>query len=160
MLKKLLLCTLAVTTIAEQTAQARCIYRPQVRAGVAIEGCVAVTFGSSHSHAQFEFVPNRPTTLYKEGASYSGVFLIVDVKSSTLVSPEDASSDELGEWASGARKGVFVSGSVEQVCPATLGEIVTVTTDPGFCCDMLPWEGRCLVPSTVEIVTVAKGIAH
>jgi hypothetical protein len=159
MLKDLLLCTVAITTGVEQSAQARCISRPQIRAEVAIEGCVAVTFGSSHSHSEIEFAPNRRPQLYKEGASYSGVFLIVDVKTSIPVSREDASADDLGGWVAGARKGVFVGGSVDQVCPATLGEIVTVTTDPR-CCDMLPLEGRCLVPSTVEIVSIRKGVAH
>jgi hypothetical protein len=157
MLKSILLCTVAATTIAEQTTEARCISPPpQVRAEVAIEGCLAVTFGSSHS--QVEWFP-KPTPLYKEGASYSGVFLIVDVKTSTLL-PREADPDGatyLSQWATGTRKEVFVRGSVDEVCPATLYKTVTVTTDPGWlCCDTLPWEGRCLVPSTVVFVTLEK----
>ena len=163
MLKQLMLCAVAVTTLAEETAEARCIAPPpQVRAEVTVRSCVSVTFGSSHIQIEWPPPPERLVPLYKADASYSGVILVVQVKTSALASPENDPDDVayLREWAAGASKELFVRGSIDQVCPTTLYGTLTVTTDPGwFCCDVLPWEGRCLVPSTTQIATLDEGIS-
>ena len=163
-LKQLMLCAVAITTLVETTAEARCIAPPpQVRADVTVGSCVSVTFGSSHIQIEWPPPPKRLVPLYTADASYSGVILVVHVKTSALASQENDPDDAayLREWAAGATKEVFVSGSIDQVCPTTLYGTLTVTTDPGWlCCDTLPWDGRCLVPSTMQIATVNAGTAR
>ena len=164
MLKQLMVCAVAVTTFVEGTAEARCIAPPpQVRADVTVGSCVSVTFGSSQIQMEWPPPPKRLVPLYKAGASYSGVILVVHVKTSTLASKANDPDDltYLREWAAGDTKELFVRGSIDQICSTTLYGTLTVTTDPGrFCCDTLPWEGRCLVPSTTQIVTVDKKISR
>lgn len=162
MLKQLMLCAVAVTTLVEETAAARCIAPPpQVRADVTVGSCVSVTFGSSHS--QIPFPPKGLIPLYKAGARYSGVILVAQVKTSALAAQSNDPDDVayLREWATGVTKELFVQGSIDEVCPPAVYRTLTVTTDPGWlCCDVLPWEGRCLVPSTMQIATVDKSIAR
>jgi hypothetical protein len=144
---------LFVFTIA-QDALARCVYDPPIRADVTIDGCVAVTFSSSQSQVDFG---SRAASLYKEGASYSGTFLLVTVKSSAFVSQEDGPGK--GQpWSTGDFKGLFVHSPADEVCPVKLSqEIVTVTTE-SRCCDVLPFAGSCLVPLTVPLATVSRAI--
>jgi hypothetical protein len=161
-LKQLLICGVAVTTLIDEVAEARCIAPPpQVRAQVTVRSCVAAAFGSSHT--QIEWPPKGFVPLYKAGASYSGVILVVGVKTSTLTAQSNDHDDVayLREWTAGLTKELFVEGTVDEVCPRVVYGTITVTTDPGWlCCDTLPWEGRCLIPSTVQIATVDKGIAR
>jgi hypothetical protein len=158
-----MLCAVAVTTLVEETAAARCIAPPpQVRADVTVLSCVSVTFGSSH--IQINWPPEGLVPLYKAGASYSGVIVVAQVKTSTLASRETDPDDAAylrEKWTAGSLKELFVHDSMDRVCRTALYGTLAVTTDPGWmCCDMLPWEGRCLVPWTTQIVTVDKGIAR
>jgi hypothetical protein len=142
---------LAVFSI-EQNANAMCVYDPPIRADVTIDGCVAVAFSSSHS--QLDFGP-RSAPLYKDGASYSGTFLRVTIKSSAFVSQKDGHGPP---WAAGDKESLFVDGPSDQVCPLELSsEVVTVTTR-SRCCDQVPLAGSCLVP--IPIVTVSKETRH
>jgi hypothetical protein len=161
-LKQLLTCTVAVTTFVAEVSEARCIAPPpQVRAQVTVRSCVAATFGSSRT--QIQFPPKGLIPLYKAGARYSGVILVVEVRTSALAAqskdPDDAAY--LRDWAAGLTKELFVQGSIDAVCPPAVYGTITVTTDPGWlCCDTLPWDGRCLIPSTAQIATVDTGIAR
>jgi hypothetical protein len=158
-LKQFLICAVAVTGFFDEAAEARCIGPPpQVRAQVTVGSCVAATFGSSH--IQMAFPPKGLIPLYKLDASYSGVILVVEVKTSELATQSNDPDDVayLREWAAGLRKELFVRGSIDEVCPPAVYGTITVTTDDGWlCCDRLPWEGRCLIPSTAQIATVNKG---
>jgi hypothetical protein len=140
-------------TIA-QDALGRCVYDPPIRADVTIAGCVAVTFSSSQSQVDFG---SKAASLYKEGASYSGTFLLVTVKSSAFVSREDGRGK--GQpWAAGDLKSLFVHRPSDEVCPSKLSEEIVTVTTASRCCDVVPFEGSCLVPLTVPLATLSRAI--
>jgi hypothetical protein len=142
---------LAVFSIG-QIASAMCVFVPPIRADVTIDGCLAVAFSSSHSQLD---VGAGSAPVYRDGASYSGTFLRVTIKSSAYVSQKDGQGPP---WAAGDRQSLFVHGPPDLVCPSQLSaDVVTVTTE-ARCCDQLPIDGSCLVP--IPIVTVSKGSRH
>ncbi len=133
--------------------EARCIAEPTINAEVLVQGCLAVTFAAPDLATSSE--ANTPTAShYRKGATYSGTFLVILVNKSTVVPVGDEPEDNSEAWTQGDRKDLFVSQPASDVCPKSLNGVINVTTRQ-FCCDWVAWEESCLVPITVQRVTIA-----
>jgi hypothetical protein len=133
--------------------EARCLAEPTVSAEVLVQTCLAVTFAAPDS-TTLAGANDRTASPYKKGTTYSGTYLNVVVNKSTVVPEENEPEDNAQAWPQGDRKGLFVSQPAGDVCPKALNSVITVSTLP-FCCDWIPWEGSCMVPSTVQKVKIA-----
>jgi hypothetical protein len=133
--------------------EARCIAEPTISSEVLVQGCLAVTFAAPDSPTPTG-ANDRTASPYKTGATYSGTYLIVLVNKSTVVPLGNEPIDNSQAWTQGGRKGLFVHELAGDVCPKALNGVITVMTG-SFCCDRYPWQESCLVPSTVQRVTIA-----
>jgi hypothetical protein len=152
--------SLILAHIVVNTASAKCVASAHVKSNVTINQCVgiAVTAGPS-SIGWFE---NTRPPLYQAGSSISGTLLSVNVEKS-VIDPSSKSNTFEGStepWRAGENRALFVHGSAADVCPPVLPESSVVRT-VNECCDVLPYDGICLVPAAldhVEIVSPGKGV--
>ena len=131
----------------------KCIFAPKLRASVTAQSCVAVTFGPSNLSIEF---PKGLGRLYQEGSSYSGTLLSVTVNKSRYIwdAGEKRETNGFHVWAPKQSRTLFIAKSVDEVCPAKYNDTITVERDR-YCCDVLPAREQCLVPGSIEIVSLS-----
>jgi len=141
--------------VAANDVVAQCVSRPNIRANVLVQSCVAVTFESSNLREEVPGGP--PLPWYKPGRSYSGTLLAAVVVSSHFDWVEGAKHITNGAhlWAGGARLSLFVDKPTSEVCPDTRNKPVAVETKYD-CCDTWPVEGKCLVPESIVRVSIVS----
>jgi hypothetical protein len=134
------------------SAQAKCIHHPEMRASVTIQGCVAATFGATNAKSALF---GDPEPMYRSGEALSGTLLTVSVKTARFTW-----SDAMGHSVNGAhlwRKGethtLFVRDAPTSVCPDVLPADVEVQTQR-VCCDTIPGTWECLLPRSISLVNV------
>jgi hypothetical protein len=122
---------LALGIVMTESGYGQGVSRPDIRANVVVQSCLAVTFGSSG--ARWKVAENETQPLYSVGSSYSGTFLSVVANSSQVVWHEGQSHTANGihVWARGEKLSLFIAKPVEDVCPTPIGEQLTVETE--FC---------------------------
>jgi hypothetical protein len=133
------------------SAQAKCVSHPEIRATATVEACVAVTFGASNS--KYKFGDGESWPIYTAGSSLSGTLLTVSVKGSRSIWTESSGRWTNGTrlWVKGEERSLFVRTPIADGCPQVLPIEVTVETQR-VCCDFGGWE--CLLPRTVALVNV------
>jgi hypothetical protein len=134
-------------------AGAKCIYHPEIRATVTVDGCVAVTLGASGSRyilGDEEWGPR-----YRAGATLSGTLISVSVKSARFTWPGTSRHFVNGVrlWVKGESRSLFVKKAAADVCPAALPTDITVQSQR-ICCDTVPGDWECLLPRAVALVEV------
>jgi hypothetical protein len=144
-----------IFAVAANDGVAQCVTRPNIRADVLVQSCVAVTFAPSNLRIEVPDGPQLPW--YKPGGDYSGTLLAVVVISSRFDWEKGAKHIANGahRWARGDRLSFFVDKPTSETCPATRGKPITVRTDY-YCCDTWPVEGKCLVPESIGLVSVVS----
>jgi hypothetical protein len=141
--------------VATNDGVAKCVSRPNIRADVLVQSCVAVTFGPSNLR---EEVPDGPPLpWYKPGLSYSGSLLAAVVISSHFDWGDGAKHITNGAhlWTRGDMLSFFVDKPPSEACPAIRNKPITIETDYD-CCDTWPVEGKCLVPQSIMRVSVVS----
>jgi hypothetical protein len=136
-------------------ANAKCMSRPNIRAEVTIESCVAATFTASDSG--LKFLEGQTLPLYEKGSTFSGTIMTVVVEKSRFYWEDstDHRTNGFRLWTHGERLSVVVSKPVGETCPSSLPAKVMVHTSY-VCCDTLPKKGICVVPDTLIPVEIAE----
>lgn len=75
--------TLTISLV--NSVQAKCIYHPEIRAGVTIQGCVAATFGATDAKSALF---GDPEPMYRSGEALAGTLLTVAVKTAKSLGPK------------------------------------------------------------------------
>jgi hypothetical protein len=142
-----------LSVILVSNGSAKCIFAPTLRANVSVHSCVAVTF--QPSDLGIEIVKGNTSRLYQDGSSYSGTLLSVTVKSSRFVWDvgEKHETNGFHVWTPRESRTLFIAKSADVVCPAKYNDTITVETDR-YCCDVLPLREKCLVPGSVDAVSL------
>jgi hypothetical protein len=147
---------LLLSVILADNVTAKCVFAPNIRANVLVQSCVAVTFAPSS--LGIEFTKGDLVPWYKKESSYSGTLISVKVKNAKFVwdNSEKHLANGFRVWAYEQTLTLFVAKSVDETCPAALGDLITVETDR-YCCDKLPLADRCLVPSSlISVIELSK----
>ena len=142
--------TLSIALV--NSAQAKCIYHPEIRAGVTIQGCVAATFGATDAKSGLF---GDPEPMYRSGETLPGTLLTVSVKTAKFTWSEAMGHSVNGAhvWKKGEIQTLFVKGAPTSVCPEVLPADVEVQTQR-VCCDTIPGTWECLLPRTISLVTL------
>ena len=145
--------TLALVVVMAGDGNAKCLHVPNLRADVYIESCLSVRFGASAAHRKVAEDLLEP--MYERGSSLSGTFLSVVVKESHFFWPAGAAHDTNGShpWMKRERRSLFVERPPDQVCPTAIAEPIAIETE-SLCCDTTPQADMCLLPDTVDRVSV------
>ncbi len=146
---------IALSAVITYNANAKCIFPPLKQADVIVQSCVGVTFSGSNS--QVNFGQDKNANYYAQGASYSGTLITARVKKSWFVWAENEKHITNGFhlWPHDKSLMLFVAGNSDVVCPKQLFEPIRIQTTR-FCCDVGPLKGQCLVPGSIETVTVVS----
>jgi len=141
-----------VGILAFSVGRAMCAATTKNLLRVEVYACQQIRIGASSS---------RPPAhaLHKRGSSITGVLITGRVLESELVW-EGNSSDadylmEIAKISPDESRTFFLSGNASKICSALVGtEKPFITERP--CCDVIPADGICLVPSTMTIVKEEK----
>jgi hypothetical protein len=141
--------------VAANDVFAQCVSRPNIRANILVQSCVAVTF--EPSNLRVEVLDGPPLAWYKPGRSYSGTLLAAVVISSHFDWGVGAKHITNGAhlWTRGAMLSLFVDKPASEACPDTRNKSITIETKYD-CCDTWPVEGKCLVPESIMPVSVVS----
>jgi hypothetical protein len=144
--------TLSISLV--NSVQAKCIYHPEIRAGVTIQGCVAATFGATDAKSALF---GDPEPMYRSGEALPGTLLTVSVKTAKFTWSEAMGHSVNGMhlWKKGEMQTLFVRDSPTNVCPHVLPADVEVQTQR-VCCDTIPGTWECLLPRTMSLVTLTS----
>lgn len=138
------------------SAQAKCMYHPEIAASVTIQGCVAATFGATDTKYNFGPTPSGEDAwpMYRSGDTLSGTVLSVVVRSSHFTWSDATMghyTNGMHLWAKGESHSLFVRAPPVDVCPKVLPADVGVET-VRVCCDTGGWE--CLLPVNMPLARV------
>jgi hypothetical protein len=142
--------TLSVSLV--NSVQAKCIYHPEIRAEVAIHGCVAATFGATDAKSALF---GHPEPMYRSGEALPGTLLTVSVKTAKFTWDEAMGHSINGVhlWKKGEIQTLFVKEPPTSVCPHILPADVEVQTQR-VCCDTIPGTWECLLPRNISLATL------
>jgi hypothetical protein len=137
------------------SAQAKCVNHPEIRATAAVEECVAVTFAASET--RFTIGGKDWGPKYRAGEILSGTLLSVTVKTSRFIWPDHSAHWINGAhlWIKGESRSLFVRKAPAEACPANLPTDIVVRTQR-VCCDTMPGGWECLLPQAVSLVDVVE----
>lgn len=140
---------LILTILLTSPGDAMCVATMEHRVSVQVHACQKIELHASSSRP-------RSHLIHKRGSSIGGALVTGrTIKSTTLW---DGPPD-LAEYAFTPRTIVadesvtlFVPGKASQICDSIVGETVWFVTETP-CCDVLPLDGLCLIPSTMIIAS-------
>lgn len=129
------------------SAYAMCLATTKNLVRLEVHACQPVTIHASSSKPPAH-------AIHRRGSRIAGALVTGRVVESTLVWDGDASMAEYlfetGAAATDETSTFFLRGDASELCPDLIGTEATLVTDPP-CCDTLPADGICLVPSTLPI---------
>jgi hypothetical protein len=147
----------ALSVSLVNSVESKCIHRPEIRASVRIDACVAATFGATE--AKYAFF-GAPEPRYRPGETLTGTLLTVSVKTAKFTWAEAMghSVNGIHLWLKGETQSLFVRDAPANACPEVLPTDAVVQTQR-VCCDTVPGGWECLLPRTMSLVTLVKPTA-
>jgi hypothetical protein len=125
---------------------------PLVTAKIEFEQCQGVKFDASKS--KINWFSGKPVYIQQQGETIVGTLIVGQVKSSSF--EKKISGYKIpSSWKKGSIKTLFIARDSQEICPEVFPSIRSIRQSER-CCDVLPFKGECLVPSTISVVEIIE----
>ncbi|EGW23046.1 hypothetical protein [Methylobacter tundripaludum] len=131
---------------------AKCLFMPLVTAEIEFEQCQGVKFDASKS--KIDWFPGKPEYIQQQGETIVGTLIVGKIKSSGFEQKKSGYKTP-SSWRKGSIKTLFIERDSQEICPEVFPGTYRVKQSER-CCDVLPFSGECLVPSTISVVEIMK----